>query len=666
MTNYYVDQKSSSASDSNNGLSVTSPFKTIQKAANLAQPGDVIFIREGTYRETIRPANSGTATAPITFKQYEEEKVTISGLEIITSEWTVHQGSIWKTQIPTQWNLGITKSQVFVNGKAMTPAIWPKSDKPIEERFITDFAISSAGSCNPTPIDSAGNCLGTYQDPNLDPIWKDAYITFLPGSAWGFLLGQVTNSEKGKIDFAFKYNSFNDAYNPVAGNYYFLWGKLECLSQEGEYLVDANSFVYLWPPGSSIDNQLVEIKARDNGFSLTDRHYITIEGIDFIGCCLRSGNSNGIHLNDCSFIYGQYDLMNSTEVIRLNGNQNTVVNCLVARCVGRIIEILGEDIKLINSVLCHTFKSSALNITSKNSVSVVEHNTVFNTASHGLSLNCKQSKIQRNWVFNVGNRVVDIAGINVGGTGDMNGLEIAYNLTHNHNALRDSNRKYWGASGIRLDSGFPEGVSNVVIHHNIVFNSTNVSICIFPLAPTHTNYGNSGNKVFHNTCQGQIRSPYRVNQSMKGTVIQNNIASQYDASGDPAIIPDGLILTNNIFACSSFPNNLNVEPQLINANNFDYRLRSDSPAIKAGVVIDNLTPCNGEAPDIGALQYGDKPLIAGAYIWKSSQLSELDFQQKSLSKLVISNLPLGRGFSSNTVFKVAGICYSCNFKDGIR
>ena len=45
-TEYYV---SASGSDSNNGTSLDSPFLTIQKAAGLTNPGDIVYVTNGTY-----------------------------------------------------------------------------------------------------------------------------------------------------------------------------------------------------------------------------------------------------------------------------------------------------------------------------------------------------------------------------------------------------------------------------------------------------------------------------------------------------------------------------------------------------------------------------------------------------------------------------------------
>jgi hypothetical protein len=77
---YYV---SPAGSDQNDGRSLATPFRTIQKCASVAQAGDTCSIRAGVYRETVRPANSGAAGRPITFAAYADETVVISGADPI-------------------------------------------------------------------------------------------------------------------------------------------------------------------------------------------------------------------------------------------------------------------------------------------------------------------------------------------------------------------------------------------------------------------------------------------------------------------------------------------------------------------------------------------------------------------------------------------------------
>src|ERR1051325_7473065 len=49
-TTYYV---STSGSDGNNGTSLSTPWRTINKAAQTMVAGDTVYIRGGTYRESV-------------------------------------------------------------------------------------------------------------------------------------------------------------------------------------------------------------------------------------------------------------------------------------------------------------------------------------------------------------------------------------------------------------------------------------------------------------------------------------------------------------------------------------------------------------------------------------------------------------------------------------
>ncbi len=68
--------------DGNDGLTTVTPWKTVQKAANSAQPGDVVCVRAGTYNEKITINVSGTAGAYITFQSYPGETAVLDGTGI--------------------------------------------------------------------------------------------------------------------------------------------------------------------------------------------------------------------------------------------------------------------------------------------------------------------------------------------------------------------------------------------------------------------------------------------------------------------------------------------------------------------------------------------------------------------------------------------------------
>ena len=76
----YVDRAHPQASDANPG-SAALPWLTVGNAALKAVAGDTVYIKAGTYLEkkTIDVASSGTAAAPVTYRNYGSDRVIIDG-----------------------------------------------------------------------------------------------------------------------------------------------------------------------------------------------------------------------------------------------------------------------------------------------------------------------------------------------------------------------------------------------------------------------------------------------------------------------------------------------------------------------------------------------------------------------------------------------------------
>lgn len=68
--------------DSNDGLTTNTAWRTVQKAANSAQPGDIVCVRSGIYNEKVTVNVSGTAGAFITFQSYPGEMAVLDGTGI--------------------------------------------------------------------------------------------------------------------------------------------------------------------------------------------------------------------------------------------------------------------------------------------------------------------------------------------------------------------------------------------------------------------------------------------------------------------------------------------------------------------------------------------------------------------------------------------------------
>ena len=107
---YHVAQKNSRASDENIGT-FERPFKTINAAARILQPGEKVIVHEGIYRECIRPARGGSAaTKMISYESAAGEKVIVKGSDIWNPEikqstgWNLRSSeertTIWMADIP--------------------------------------------------------------------------------------------------------------------------------------------------------------------------------------------------------------------------------------------------------------------------------------------------------------------------------------------------------------------------------------------------------------------------------------------------------------------------------------------------------------------------------------------------------------------------------------
>jgi len=98
-SDYHV---ATNGSDTNSGAK-NAPFRTIQHAADLAQPGDVITVHAGVYRERVNPPRGGTSDANrITYQAAPGEKVTITGSEPMKG-WEKVSRDTWKVIIPNKY-----------------------------------------------------------------------------------------------------------------------------------------------------------------------------------------------------------------------------------------------------------------------------------------------------------------------------------------------------------------------------------------------------------------------------------------------------------------------------------------------------------------------------------------------------------------------------------
>lgn len=74
------------AFDSGDG-SVSHPLRTINAAAQRAQPGDIITVGPGIYHEWVSPAQGGSQTAPNVYRSVPEHGAIVRGTDILDTQW---------------------------------------------------------------------------------------------------------------------------------------------------------------------------------------------------------------------------------------------------------------------------------------------------------------------------------------------------------------------------------------------------------------------------------------------------------------------------------------------------------------------------------------------------------------------------------------------------
>lgn len=103
--NLYVD--GANGSDSADGLTPATAWRTIQRAADGVNPGDLVSIQPGVYAESVTTTRTGTAALPITFRATGPGTI-VSGAHVAIragqAVWTLESGALnlYSTPLPAE------------------------------------------------------------------------------------------------------------------------------------------------------------------------------------------------------------------------------------------------------------------------------------------------------------------------------------------------------------------------------------------------------------------------------------------------------------------------------------------------------------------------------------------------------------------------------------
>jgi alpha-L-arabinofuranosidase len=142
--------------DSNPGTRAA-PLRTIQRAADLAQPGDTVTVHEGVYRERVNPPRGGESdTKRIVYQAAPGEKVVIKGSEVI-KDWVHVQDDVWKVVLPNTFFGSYNPYRELIRGG------WFESKG--RERH------TGAVYLNGHWLDEAAGIDKMFDPPNATPLW---------------------------------------------------------------------------------------------------------------------------------------------------------------------------------------------------------------------------------------------------------------------------------------------------------------------------------------------------------------------------------------------------------------------------------------------------------------------------------------------------------------
>jgi len=116
---YYVDPRHPAATDEPAWGYPAVPLAGLAKACAVAEPGEIIVLRGGVYRETFRPRSDGVTT-----RVMKDETVTISGADLIAG---------WKRETDGSWSAPLVSEpkKVLRDGQAWSEFTYDQATKRI-------------------------------------------------------------------------------------------------------------------------------------------------------------------------------------------------------------------------------------------------------------------------------------------------------------------------------------------------------------------------------------------------------------------------------------------------------------------------------------------------------------------------------------------------------
>lgn len=604
--------------------SAAQPLASITKALSMAEANDVITVRGGTYREQLLPTVSGAPHFPITLRADPQSTapVVVSAWVALLAgsdglgEWEAHENNIYSIRLPASFGSVANRVLVRLDGQRGVDARWPNADDSFDF-----FRGDRASAADVFVVEQNGlNKRVHYYHDGLNGFaenaWQNARLFYVPGKGWADGSVNVSASGAGYVEFSYTEVTFGGNWNEAAeGDVFYLMGRKVAIDQPGEFFHDVagrdgpNGTLYIqFPAGKTPANTVVEAKRQTFGFRASSRQHWVVRDLVFDGGAVAAlSTTEDIHFDGIT-VEGVYAMGQTTydAAVALDGVNVSLRNSRIYQSTTAGVSVGSTGAVVENNVIGWT-AGSAIQRNGGARDLLIRNNTVFMSGNQNIAITAPGSRFLSNRAYMAGMIITDIAAFNAWGSGDMDGMEVAYNVVHDNVAVEDRNRyKPWnGGMGIRFDSGGGAGVSNGSVHHNVVYNNTWDDINIWGLEAAQANVGNAQIDVFNNTVDG-VLAVAGANVNAAGITVARNASGQYlprfNASNTGVTLADNFVETPDSYG------NESGDPLYFNAEAADFRPVGASPLL-------------GE-PAKGAFADGGPFPVAGA-IWRTPVVADL-------------------------------------------
>ncbi|MBD3177998.1 MAG: carbohydrate-binding protein [Armatimonadia bacterium] len=343
-------------------------YGSIQAAVDEAQPGDVVSIHTGVYRETVTFERSGSARAPIVVRAHGDGPVVVTGCEPL-SGWRLEDrvAGIWSAPMP--WTLGLGRDQVFDQRGPLLEARHPNTPMPGLEMYVGGLSPlwpTFAGCHIPkeTSEEQPGRITSDLLAGDPPDHWKGALYYGVHYEGWSAQTGVVAESSPGVIHVEDRTRGwwFTGMYTEDEGRG-MLVGHRNALDAPGEWLWEDGRLYLIPREGEPVG---IEAKRRQLAFDLSGQSHIALEGIQVHGASMRLVGSSHCTVRRCSLSYishftkfdGMGDLEDGVDNIRsgetgifVGGHDNAFTDCAIRVSAGAGFHLRGYHHTIHNCLI---------------------------------------------------------------------------------------------------------------------------------------------------------------------------------------------------------------------------------------------------------------------------------------------------------------------------